>query len=259
MHWDTQMSTCLFDADENPGKREQLSMRIAFFGDSLTEGKFGVSFIDPLKLALPSCELLNYGEGGDTVISLYQRISQIHPGIEADLAILWIGVNDIFGQMTWVYRIINTIRKKPHASNRAQFSSFYRMVLDLLLGHSKMIITIPPLFLGEDLHNKWNRKLDEFSADIRAISGGYENVRFANLREAFMERLEERSKSSYTPTSMIRFAWDKSTCSTIEEIDRRSSTRGLAFTLDGVHLNSTGAELVSGFFIKWIERVIQSG
>jgi lysophospholipase L1-like esterase len=234
-------------------------MRIAFFGDSLTEGKFGVSFIDSLKLELPSYELLNYGEGGDTVISLYRRISQMQPGLETDLAFIWIGVNDVFGQMTWIYRLINAVRKKPYASNRAQFSSFYRTILDLLLEHSKMIITIPPLFLGEDLNNKWNRKLDEFTAHIRALSDEFERVEFADLREAFMERLEEGSVSSYLPTSMIRFARDKSTCSTIEEIDRRSSARGLAFTLDGVHLNSTGAELVAGFFRELIERVTQSG
>lgn len=47
---------------------------IAFFGDSLTEGSPGVSYFDILKDKLPNENLLNFGKGGDTVISLYKRI-----------------------------------------------------------------------------------------------------------------------------------------------------------------------------------------
>jgi lysophospholipase L1-like esterase len=222
-------------------------MRIAFYGDSLTEGNFGVSFIDFLKRKLPSYELLNYGEGGDTVISLYHRIAQMLPVEQSDLAVLWIGVNDIFGRMTWLYRIINKIRKKPYASNRSEWLSFYRATLDLLSECSKRIITIPPLLIGEDLESKWNRKLEEMSVDIRALSNEYENVTFANLREMFILKMGEKQGSSYLPTSIIQFFKDKSTCSKNEEVDRRSSDRGLTFTLDGVHLNSAGAEIVADF------------
>jgi lysophospholipase L1-like esterase len=222
-------------------------MRIAFYGDSLTEGKFGVSFMDFLIRKLPSYEFLNYGEGGDTVISLYHRIAQMKPATQSDLAVLWIGVNDVFGRMTWLYRIINIIRKKPYASNRAEWLSFYRATLDLLSECSRRIITIPPLLLSEDLENKWNRKLEGISEDIRVLSNEYKNATFANLRQVFMSKMEEKQGSSYLPTSIIQFLKDKSTCSTNEEVDKRSSDRGLTFTLDGVHLNSAGAEIVADF------------
>ena len=49
-------------------------MRIAFFGDSLTYGKLGVSYINIIKKEYPDFELLNFGKNGDTVNSLYKRI-----------------------------------------------------------------------------------------------------------------------------------------------------------------------------------------
>ena len=228
-------------------------MRIAFYGDSLIEGNFGVSFMDFLKRKLPSHELLNYGEGGDTVISLYDRIVRMQPAEQSDIAVLWIGVNDVFGRMKWLYRFINKIRKKPYASNRSEWLSFYRATLDLLSECSQRIIAIPPLLLGEDLENKWNKKLEEMGVDIQALSEEYENVVYADLREAFLTKLEERESSSYLPLSVFQFLRDKSKCSINEEVDRRSSDRGLIFTLDGVHLNSAGAEIVADFLKDTIE------
>jgi lysophospholipase L1-like esterase len=230
-------------------------MKITFYGDSLTEGNFGVSFMDVLRRKLPSYELLNYGEGGDTVISLYHRMARMQPLEPTDIAVLWIGVNDVFARMTWLYRIIHKIRKKPYASNRSEWLSYYRAMLDILSDCSRWIITIPPLLLGEDLESMWNRKLEAMSVDVRDLSNEFENVRYANLREVLMAKLAEREGSSYLPTSMMQFLRDKSTCVTNEEVDRRSSDRGLIFTLDGVHLNRAGAEIVTDFLKDRIEAI----
>jgi lysophospholipase L1-like esterase len=233
-------------------------MKIAFYGDSLTEGKFGVSFIDSLKGKLPVYELLNYGEGGDTVISLYHRIARMQPVEQVDFAILWIGVNDVFGRMTLLYGIINKIRKKLYTFNQAEFQSTYRAILDLLLQRSRNVITIPPLFLGENLRSDWNRRLEEMSTDIHAISDEHERVHYVNLRDAFIPELEGRQLSPYLPTSFIQHTRDKSKCSTIEAVDQRSVERGLYFTLDGVHLNSIGAEMVANLLQDAIEGFLRT-
>ena len=70
-------------------------MRIAFLGDSLTEGHPGESYLARLRRLLPGDELRNGGRGGDTVPALLARLE--HTGLEpADLALVWIGVNDAF-------------------------------------------------------------------------------------------------------------------------------------------------------------------
>ena len=102
-----------------------------------------------------------------------------------------------------------------------------------------------------------HRKLEELSHEIRTISEKYENVTYALLRKAFMKKLQGKHMSSYLPTSLIQFARDKSTCTTLREIDRISFERDLTFTLDGVHLNSRGAELVADFLKVIIEKTIR--
>ena len=74
-------------------------MRIAFLGDSLTEGAPGASFFRILRKRLGAGEhpgadeLLNLGRAGDCVADLYARVQ--HRGLEeVDLAFVWIGTND---------------------------------------------------------------------------------------------------------------------------------------------------------------------
>ena len=232
-------------------------MKIALLGDSLTEGNFGVSFFDILKRDLPEHNLINFGEGGDTVISLYQRLGRECKEGPFDLVILWIGVNDIFGRMTWIYRILNRIRKKPHSRNPSEFRTFYRATLEKLLDHARMIFVIEPLFIGESPTNKWNIQLGELCQVIQGLSIEFENVEFVGLRSSFFEELEHRNLSDYLPTSVLRFFRDKATLSNADQVDLKSNERGLHFTLDGVHLNSKGAKLVSDILYGKIKKFEQ--
>jgi len=50
-------------------------MKIACYGDNLSEGLPGVSYIELLRKALPEHTILNCGKGGATVRSLYHRLA----------------------------------------------------------------------------------------------------------------------------------------------------------------------------------------
>ena len=68
-------------------------MRIAFLGDSLTEGWPGAAFFPLLVERFPRHRLLNLGRAGDGVADLLRRLPFEDPG-PVDLVVLWIGVND---------------------------------------------------------------------------------------------------------------------------------------------------------------------
>jgi lysophospholipase L1-like esterase len=68
-------------------------MKIAFLGDSLTEGWPGAAFFPLLEQRLPRHELLNLGRAGDCVADLLRRLPFQDPG-QVDLVVLWIGAND---------------------------------------------------------------------------------------------------------------------------------------------------------------------
>ena len=92
-------------------------MRIAVFGDSLTYGMPGSSYFARLRRELPDHTLYNFGEGNDTVVSLYRRISRLRTGEPFDLAFLWIGVNDVGGNESLPFRLTSLLQNKPRAKS----------------------------------------------------------------------------------------------------------------------------------------------
>ena len=229
--------------------------RIAFFGDSLTEGIPGVSFFTILKERLPDDNLLNYGKGGDTVIALYKRIKQLNVNEEFDIVFLWIGTNDIFVKVSGIFPVIKTLLRQPWTKNTLEFSRYYRLILEWLSRKSKKIVAVSPLFLGEDLENTWNRDLKQLSEAIQQESKLYENVSYLNLRDYFTVKSSDRNQK-YVAKHALRVALDALLLKQKEQVDKKSFDRGLQYTLDGVHLNSRGAALISDIFYNLIISIL---
>ena len=74
-------------------------MKIALIGDSLTEGRPGVSFANMLKERFPKDSFVNLGKPGETVKSLYSRLTKTGLDDDFDLAFLWIGTNDVYSKL----------------------------------------------------------------------------------------------------------------------------------------------------------------
>jgi lysophospholipase L1-like esterase len=233
----------------------EITNQISFWGDSLTKGRPGASFFEVLKSRLLEYELLNYGKGGDTVISLYRRIKEMHLNSTCDIAFLWVGTNDVFEKISWSHTILKALTKQPRAKNPEEFERYYRLLLDNLCQQANRVITVPLLFMGEDINNQWNQEMEELSRIIEQVSDSYNNVEYLDLRKIVLPKLEGKTISSYLPKSVGRIALDTLSLKHNEQIDRMSTERGLFYTLDGVHLNSVGAELVAEAFLETIKKV----
>jgi len=231
---------------------------IAFFGDSLTEGIPGVSYFNLLKEKMPDPEyvLKNYGKGGDTVKSLYRRIRKLNIVTLFDISFLWVGTNDIFVKVSGAFPIIKTILKQPWARTTDEFGRYYQLLLKHLTRISAKVVTVPPLFLGEDLNNTWNRDLARLSEVIRKQSAGYENVSYLDLRDFFPVK-PTPGRKGYVARRAGRVILDAAIPVNKEKVDRKSAKRGLHYTLDGVHLNSRGAQIVTDVFYKQITDILK--
>ena len=228
--------------------------RISFYGDSLTRGSPGTSYFEILKRRLPEYELLNYGRGGDTVISLYRRVKNLQLDKPSDIVFLWVGTNDVFVKISGSYPVFKTLVNQPWARNPEEFERYYRITLDILCQHANKVITVPPLFMGEDVNSRWNHELEELSRIIEQVSDSYTKVKYLNLRKIVFPKLNGKKPSVYLPTSLTRIALDTLLLKQKEQIDKQSIERGLIFTLDGVHLNNIGAEIVAESFLETIKR-----
>lgn len=222
-------------------------MKIAFFGDSLTFGSPGVSFLKLLEKAFPRHQLINYGQGGDTVVSLYRRIHTL-PTEPYDMAFLWVGINDELVHASWTYPLLKQLRRQPWAKNMNEFKVYYRRLIDLLYPQTRQLVTVTPLLIGEDIHNPWNRNLARMGEIIQTISAEYSKVRCIDIRSKIVPKLEGKEASSFFPRSLIRILRDMAAFKTAADVEAESRNRKLYFTLDGVHLNQKGAEIAAGLF-----------
>lgn len=191
-------------------------MRIAFLGDSLTEGHPGASYLARLRRLLPGDELHNGGRGGDTVPALLARLE--HTGLEpVDLALVWIGVNDAF-LGDWYLPDLDDDRDDLGATGH-RLRPVYDRILDLVLSCAPLAVCVPPVLpdpFEQDGVAERVAELAVMMTDAAAAQGT--RARVFDLRPAFAAE--------------------------------RRATAG--FTIDGVHLSARGADVVAAAFCRLI-------
>lgn len=225
-------------------------MRIGFFGDSLTAGIPGSSYLDLLRERLPGHTLVNLGQANDTVVSLYRRVQRLRLDEPFDLAFLWVGVNDVAWRRGWPVQVTSRLLGKRPSRDEDEFRRYYQSTLELVCRHARRVVTVSPLLRGEDVGNEWNRRLAALSRVVEEVTSGFEQASFLDLRALFVEKLEGKPISGYLSRNLLRVGLDVLRLHRDEQIDRVARQRGLHYTLDGLHLNSAGAELVAEAFLE---------
>lgn len=223
-------------------------MRIAFFGDSLTSGVPGCSYVALLRTLLPGDVLINYGKGNDSVVSLKRRVARLQLDAPLDVACLWVGVNDVLRRDGWPFRAFNTLLGQRRARDLAEFRTCYVAALDRIGAYAPRVIVAPPVLKGEIVANPCNGRLALLAEAIRAMAAERERVEFLDLRSIFVNALAVRPTTDYVSRNPFRVVMDAGRLRTAEEVDRAAAARGLHLTLDGVHLNSAGARLAAEAF-----------
>jgi len=231
-------------------------MNIIFFGDSLTEGIPGISYLDILKEKLPKHNLVNAGKGGDTVISLYRRIKKMELKETYDIAFLWVGTNDILVHVSKKYPIIKRCCMKSWVKSTDDFSKRYQKILELISTNAKKIFVVSPAIIGEDVDNKWNKKLGELSLEIKKISSEFKNVDYIDMHKEFISFLSGKKPSKFILNGVFRDIIAAWLFNIPELVDKKSKRRGLYLTLDGAHLNTVGAKMVAKVFLRYIKNEV---
>ena len=223
-------------------------MKIALIGDSLTEGRPGVSFFNILKEKFPNITFDNLGKPGESVKSLYTRLLKTKLDIDYDISFLWIGVNDVYSKLL-------SVQAQPVAKDHNEFKDYYEKILDLVLVSSKKVVAVTPALVGENTNNAPNHEIKELNVLIQSITRNQENVSFLDIQSVFFSDLAKVNSSDYISTKVMRVMVDVFFYKKPSRIDRLSKERGLHLTLDGIHLNSTGAQIVAEIYASEIKRL----
>lgn len=159
-------------------------MKIALIGDSLTEGRPGVSFFNILKEKFPNITFDNLGKPGESVKSLYTRLLKTKLDIDYDISFLWIGVNDVYSKLL-------SVQAQPVAKDHNEFKDYYEKILDLVLVSSKKVVAVTPALVGENTNNAPNHEIKELNVLIQSITRNQANVSFLDIQSVFLVTLQK--------------------------------------------------------------------
>ena len=196
-------------------------MKIAFLGDSLTEGWPGQSFFSRLDGLLLYDELLNYGHAGDTISALVARLRVQRPA-PADLAVMWIGTNDAF-LGGWDLPPLDASPLTQEASFGAWRPSSpglaFEDALDLACDCAPLVVCVPPILPDPFEPGGITTRIAELaSMEAAAVAARGERAMLFDLADAFSTA--------------------------------RAETGHAIFTIDGVHLSDHGADVVADAFAR---------
>ncbi len=226
-------------------------MKVLFLGDSITEGIPGVSYVSMIQDNCIDYELVNRGIGGDTVSSLFVRVKKMNDLSSFDQIVLFIGTNDVFGKLTNSYKILKILRRQRWTKDNSTFEKQYKDLINFIIIQNKKVIIIPPLLIGEDMNNCWNKELLDLINIIHDISIK-KHLTYIDLYSDFNEYLKDKFISNFLPLKISELLKDMKRLTNTSLTDKKSKDRGLHLTLDGVHINSLGAEMISKSIIDYL-------
>lgn len=229
-------------------------MKIACFGDSLTFGSLGYSYI---RYISSEYKVINKGINGDTTVCTFRRLKRFIEKDESnkvDTYVVAIGTNDLLlPYLTtisplWEIQMAPRVKMKKCINDDEFFETEYRKIIKLILSHNKQIITVGLPLL--QLKGYQNENVQKRNLIIEKLSAAY-SVPFIDT--AALQRQSIQSIAS-------SYSWKHKN---IERIldgiimpifpfskDWFSKLRHLELTVDGVHYNSQSAKLIGNAITK---------
>jgi len=188
--------------------------KIIFFGDSITKaGTQSHGYITMIQDILDQqninkYELIAEGVNGNKIYDLYLRMDKDVLAKTPHIVVVFIGVNDVW-------------HKRSHGTGTdlEKFEKFYYDIISKIRAAGAKMIVCTPAVIGEkyDQSNDLDNELEKFCDVIRNLSTNF-HLPLVDLRKSFIE---------YETKNNLR-----------------NIERGI-LTVDGVHLNEKGNEMVA--------------
>lgn len=229
-------------------------MKILFFGDSLTKGQVGASFIDLLAERYPDGQLENGGTNGDTINMIAAKLQQhLAKANQYDYLILQGGINDIllpaFQARGGLFKFAYNAQLKKGLVPLTDPTQYYSALVQLFKACKAVfkgkIIFLTMTCLGEKLDTALNRQRAAYNQGARQAAAE-EHIFLADAEPFFENYLATKAQADYLVESFWAVTFTDRIASIFKSgIRLLSKRRKLHLTIDGVHLNTMGAGLLS--------------
>lgn len=227
------------------------------FGDSLTEGRPGVTYLRYVK---NKNQFINFGLGGDTVIGMTERLIKVMNKSkykDATDIIVGIGANDILlpflenYSFLWKKRVRSLKRRGSiPCTNEEQFTMEYIKLIMILKELNKNIIIFSiPYIESKDIY--FNDKVDIYNKIVNNIckKNNISYIDFKSKQEKI--KMDLNNKGSYFMSkNWFKVITDTLLTTFLPFNSYISKKRGLALTVDGCHLNKTSSKSLAELIEK---------
>lgn len=231
--------------------------KILCFGDSLTEGMPGITYLRYVK---NKKQFINFGLGGDTVIGMTERLIKVmkkNRYKDSTDIIIGIGTNDLLLPFLKDYSFLWNLRGKSLARrgsvpcrDEQQFTREYTRLIKILKDLNKNIIIFSLPYI-ESKEINLNDKIDNYNKIISNLCKK-NNIPYIDFKSEQLKIKENlKNKGSY----FISKNWFKVIADTLLTTflpfaSHISKKRDLALTIDGCHLNKNSSNLLAGLIDK---------
>ncbi|MCS7071972.1 MAG: SGNH/GDSL hydrolase family protein [Anaerolinea sp.] len=221
-------------------------MKLICFGDSLTEGVYGGSYVDALRRLHPQHEIVNDGVGGSTVINLLRRVDTVIADAP-DAVFIMIGGNDA---ISYSFPGTRSYYRKVHAIPDGvvtpdQFARAYRELLERLhLAHLLTYIGLPPTEYNPQTAAAFQQYNALAAEAARAVGAPVLDLLTIMMPPVIPDRPPLDIDTILTIGTRIKRGW--------KAYETARAAGGFTFTFDGLHLTPEGAETIAGHVSRFI-------
>ncbi|MGI6466309.1 MAG: SGNH/GDSL hydrolase family protein [Sphaerochaetaceae bacterium] len=212
--------------------------KVALFGDSITNGRIGISYTQFLDFEYDS-----YAKDGLTINSIFKIIERT-PIDENQIVLIQGGGNDLLIphmanlSSVWAKSSKYMLQGENYPlEDEKQFLEFVEQSLSKI--KNKILFCSLPI-LGENLHSSLNQKRKLRNNNLKSLVSSFENIKWCDITSN-LEQIS--SESDYLLETPAQMAQDALKADQVK--DALSSKRALKVTIDGVHLNTLGAKSVA--------------
>lgn len=238
-----------------------MAKNVVFLGDSITQGQISANYVSLLaeRFSPGQFRLINYGINNDTTYNLKRRL-WLAIARRPDVAIILIGTNDVIASLSPVkafsYLFLKSLWTWPTLS--AAYRNLDAMVDRLKEGTTARIALASIPVLGENFSSKPMKRVCAYNKNVQAIAR-MEGVTYLPVFERQRDYLvskDEAARQAYSGSVLptLQLAWHL--FRTGSSFDSYSQEMGYTLLTDGVHMNTTGAQLIADVIAEYLESIL---
>lgn len=224
-------------------------MKLVFLGDSLTAGRYGGDFVAEVARLMPDDEIINAGQGGNTVINLMRRLEDDVLALEPDGVFVMVGGNDSISYGNPVTRpYYKKAQNIPEGFvSPEQYEQTYRNLLhELQANRIQAWVGLAPKEYNPETINM-QKQFNTIAADVAQSF----NIPTLDIMAYFNpQNVKERPAIGIDMITLI----GKRQSAGWADYETEQQREGYQFTFDGLHLIPQAAKEIGQLVAEFIRQ-----